>query len=56
MWRSVALIIYGRRLMKHFFGRKPEVLEVAKMKGGGHWMEIRTIGPQGRRARGREAS
>ena len=49
-------VIYGSRLMKRFFGKQPEVVEVATMKGGGHWMEIRTYGPQGRRARVGEAS
>lgn len=55
-WRTIAIFIYGSRLMKRFFGKQPEVVEVATMKGGGHWMEIRTYGPQSRRARRREAS
>ena len=32
-----------------------EIIEVATMKGGNHWMEIRTIAPQSRRARRRAA-
>ena len=55
-WRTIAVVLYGSRLMKRLFGRQPQVVEVATMKGGGHWMEIRTYGPQGRRGRRREAS
>ena len=55
-WRTIALIIYGRRLTKRLFGRQPQVVDVSTMKGGGHWMEIRTYDPQARRASRRGAS
>ena len=55
-WRTIAMVIIGKRVMKRYFGREPEIIEVSTLKGGGHWMEIRTYGPEARRARRREAS
>ena len=52
-WRTIAYGIIGKRLLKRYFGRAPEMIEVAAMKGGNHWMEIRTYSPQSRRARRR---
>jgi hypothetical protein len=54
-WRTVAVMIIGKRLLKRNFGRSPQIVEVATMKGGGHWMEIRTYEPETRRARRRRA-
>ena len=54
-WRTIAMVIYGRRLLKRLFGHEPKVVEVSTLKGGGHWMEIRTYGPEARRARRRDA-
>ena len=54
-WRTIAYGIIGKRLLKRYFGREPEIIEVATMKGGNHWMEVRTIAPQSRRARRRAA-
>jgi hypothetical protein len=51
LWRTVAMILIGRRVMKRLFGREPEIIEVATLKGGGHWIEVRTYGPESRRAR-----
>ena len=51
LWRSVAIAIIGKRVLKRYFGREPQVVEVSTLKGGGHWMEIRTYGPESRRAR-----
>jgi hypothetical protein len=56
LWRAVALLIIGKRVLKHYLGREPQVVEVSTLKGGGHWMEIRTYGPETRRARRRKAS
>ena len=56
LWRAVAFMIIGKRLFKRFFGREPEIVEVSTLKGGGHWMEIRTYEPEARSARRREAS
>ena len=55
-WRTVAMMLIGKRIAKRLFGREPEVIEVTTLKGGGHWMEIRTYDPETRRARRREAS
>ena len=52
-WRTIAYGIIGKRLIKRYFGREPEIIEVARLKGGSHWMEIRTYDPQSRRARRR---
>jgi hypothetical protein len=52
-WRTIAVMIYGRRLLKRLFGNEPKVVDVSTMKGGGHVMEIRTYGPEARRARRR---
>jgi hypothetical protein len=54
-WRTIAMALIGKRIMKRLFGREPEIIEVTTMKGGGHWMEIRTYAPESRRARRRAA-
>jgi hypothetical protein len=51
LWRSVAMMIIGKRLLKHYFGREPEIIDVSTLKGGGHWMQIRTYGSEARRTR-----
>jgi hypothetical protein len=51
VWRAVAFMIIGKRLLTRYFGREPEIVEVSTLKGGGHWMQIRTFGPETRRAR-----
>jgi hypothetical protein len=51
VWRTVAYLIIGKRVIKRYFGREPEIIEVATLKGGNHWMEIRTYRPESRRAR-----
>jgi hypothetical protein len=56
LWRTVAILIIGKRFMKRAFGRTPQIVDVSTLKGGGHWMEIRTYGPETRRARRRAAS
>ena len=55
VWRMIAYTIIGKRVLKRYFGREPEIIEVSTMKGGNHWMEIRTIAPQSRRTRRRAA-
>ena len=55
IWRAVAFAIIGKRVVKRYFGREPEIIEVATLKGGNHWMQIRTYDPQSRRARRRAA-
>ena len=55
LWRTIAYTIIGKRALKRYFGREPEILQVSRMKGGSHWMEVRTYEPQSRRARRRAA-
>ena len=52
-WRTVAYGIIGKRVLKRYLGRQPEIIDVSQMKGGDHWMEISTFDPQSRRARRR---
>ena len=54
-WRTIAMVLIGKRILKRVFGHEPEIVEVTTMKGGDHWMEIRTYGPESRRARRRAA-
>jgi hypothetical protein len=54
-WRAIAFGIIGKRVVKHYFGREPEIIEVATMRGGNHRMDIRTYTPTSRRARQRAA-
>ncbi len=54
-WRTIAYAIIGKRVLKRYFGREPEIIEVSTMKGGNHWMDIRTYDQQSRRARRRSA-
>jgi len=54
-WKTVAYMIIGKRVLKKYLGREPEIVDVSTMKGGEHWMEIRTITPVSRRARRRAA-
>jgi hypothetical protein len=44
-------MIIGKRMLKHYFGREPEIIDVSTLKGGGHWMQIRTYGSEARRTR-----
>jgi hypothetical protein len=55
VWRGIAFAIIGKRLLKHYFGREPEILDVSTMEGGNHWVEIRTYEPESRRT-GRRAA
>jgi hypothetical protein len=54
-WRTIAYAIIGKRVLKRYFGREPEIIEVSTMKGGNHWMDIRTYDQRSRRARRRSA-
>ncbi len=55
IWRTIAYAIIGKRFLKRYLGREPEIIDVATMKGGNHRMEIRTYAPPSRRARRRAA-
>jgi hypothetical protein len=47
----VAVVVFGRSMLKKAFGRNPELIEVAKLDGPGHLMQIRTLPPSARRRR-----
>ena len=53
MWKVIAAFVFGRSTLKKIFGRNEEVLEVAKLKGGGRVMQIETIKAPTRRERRR---
>jgi hypothetical protein len=55
-WRAIAMVLIGKRILKRLFGSEPEIIEVATLKGGNHWMDIRTYAPDDRRARRRAAN
>jgi hypothetical protein len=55
MWKLVAAIVFGRSTVKKVFGKNVEVIEVAKLKGGGHLMQVETIKAPTRRERRRAA-
>jgi len=55
MWKVIAALVFGRSTLKKIFGRNEEVLEVAKLKGGGRVMQIETIKAPTRRERRRAA-
>jgi hypothetical protein len=55
MWKVVAAVVFGRSTLKKIFGRNEEVLEVAKLRGGGRVMQIETIKAPTRRERRRAA-
>jgi hypothetical protein len=55
LWKLVAAVVFGRSTLKKMFGRNVEVLEVAKLKGGGRLMQVETIKAPTRRERRRAA-
>ncbi len=52
----IAAFVFGRSTLKRLLGKNEEVLEVAKLKGGGHQMQITTIAPTTRRQRRKAAA
>ena len=54
-WKLVAYGMLGRQFLKRFFGKRPEVIEVATLKGAGHVMRVETMPWQSRRERRRGA-
>jgi hypothetical protein len=55
LWKVIAAFVFGRSTLKKIFGRNEEVLEVAKLQGGGHVMRIETIKAPTRRERRKAA-
>lgn len=53
LWKAVAVVVFGKTTMKKFFGRNEEVVQVARLKGGGRLMQVETIKPLTRRDRRR---
>jgi hypothetical protein len=54
-WKVVAYTMFGTRALRRAFGKHPEVLEIATMKGPGHIMQIETFPRLSRRQRRRAA-
>jgi hypothetical protein len=52
-WRVMAVVLYGSSTLRRMFGKQPEIVEVAVMKGPGHLMQIETLSPRSRRSRRR---
>lgn len=52
-WKVVALFVFGSSTLRRIFGKQPEVIEVATLKGSGHLMQIETLPWQERRSRRR---
>ena len=48
-WKAIAVVVFGRSTLKKVFGKNPELIEVAKLEGPGHFMQIRTLPPSARR-------
>jgi hypothetical protein len=55
-WRTVAIVMVGTQTFRRLFGRNPEVVEVVRLKGGGHLMQIATYDKPSRRERRRGAA
>ena len=53
MWRTVAVVVYGGRILKKVFGKTPEYLGTEKLRAG-QLLQIEAIAPPTRRER-REA-
>jgi hypothetical protein len=54
-WRIAAVVLFGSSTLRRMFGKQPEIVEVAVLKGAGHLMQIETLPPQSRRGRRRAA-
>ena len=51
LWKAVAILVFGRSTLKKLLGKNPELIEVAKLDGPGHFMQIRTLPPSARRTK-----
>lgn len=50
MWKVIGVLVFGKRTITKFFGRNPEVIEVASL-GSGRAMQVVTTKPVTRRRR-----
>jgi hypothetical protein len=50
VWRVIAVWVFGKRFLKRFFGKTPEVLDVSAF-GPGHVLTVETTKPITRRRR-----
>ena len=51
VWKLVAVLVFGRSTLKKVFGKQAELIDVAKLEGPGHVMQIRTLPPSARRGK-----
>jgi hypothetical protein len=54
-WRVMAVVLFGSSTLRRLFGKQPELVEVAVLKGPGHLMQIETLPRRARRGRRRPA-
>ena len=50
MWRAVAVVVFGGRVLKRVFGKNPEDLGTERLKAG-QLLQIEAIAPPTRRQR-----
>jgi hypothetical protein len=55
VWKLVAIVMFGSSTFRRVFGKNPQVVEIATLKGPGHLMQIETLRHQTRRQRRRAA-
>ncbi len=55
VWKMVAVVMFGSSTIRRVFGKSPQVVEIATLKGPGHLMQIETAAQQTRRQRRRAA-
>ena len=55
LWKFIAYWIIAKQTLRRLFGKRPEILDVAVLKGGGHVMRIETFARPTRRQRRRAA-
>jgi hypothetical protein len=49
-WKLVGVFVFGKSSIKKFFGKQPEVIDVASL-GSGRFMQVTTTKPPSRRER-----
>ncbi|HSH11196.1 MAG TPA: hypothetical protein VLA10_05365 [Ilumatobacter sp.] len=50
LWKVIGVVVFGKRTISRFFGRRPEVVDVSTLAPG-RMMTISAIRPTSRRAR-----
>jgi hypothetical protein len=53
LWKVMAVVLFGSSTLRRVFGKQPEVIETAVLKGAGHLMTIETMSRTEARRRAR---